>query len=420
MESHSHHNKKTVGKDIWFVFISVSVVTMLDFGIIFAFGALFVDMMETFESDRASTATVQSLLIGISLGFRAGISMIHVMSIVFIQHNFPTNLQPICFAIHGTGVNIAGMIYPLLIEKLLDKYTVRGTFLILGGVFMNSLVVPVLLLNNDNFRNGMEGKNKQLKDLNKKLTHDNGASTEMVVLIQEPKHNSVKSDDTLDEAQTQSENTCNHSDLEIRKTLKYPSIIECQFLLLLLASASCIPALNSYLGLIVDIFIWKGFSVSQGQVSFVPFNVFSILSKFIPVLAKSYMKSLSCFVMPLCFCVIGLISQVLVYVSNNYIVLMIGTSCVGLSLGGVFPAMLIAGAKIVPRREWPVVSGLLMSVIGIMSSGLGPLFGFGRDKSGTYTYVIFTIGILQTVGIMLFMCALITRKRINRSRRMSE
>lgn len=53
----------------WFVFTIVCIVTMLDFGIIFSLGAMFVAMVETFQSDRSSTATVQSLLVGISLSF---------------------------------------------------------------------------------------------------------------------------------------------------------------------------------------------------------------------------------------------------------------------------------------------------------------------------------------------------------------
>ncbi|XP_053393586.1 monocarboxylate transporter 7-like [Mercenaria mercenaria] len=466
-------NDKYPDANCWIGFIIVCMVTMLDFGIIFTFGAMFVDMMEAFESDRSSTATVQSLLIGISLSFSVlsgalisqfgltkatwvssflvpfgflvsffvtkihylyitisaisgiGIATIHVISIVVIQQMFPQRLQPICFAIHGTGVNIAGILYPLLIERLLDTYGVHGTFLILGGMFMNSFAASILLSYNTRYRKVNSRQAEKIKcskntrdGANSKAESDNTVSSETEHICRAEDHmlpgdKTIGNENTLSDEKDITEREDAGPELEKRTYLSVLSLLTKQYkmyIFLFLASAMCIPALNTFLGLTVDIFVWKGFSVSQALFSFVPFNVFSLFSKFIPVLAKKYLKRLSCFVLPMCFCIIGILSQLLVYVSADYITMLVGTSLVGLSLGGVFPAMLIAGAKIVSKRAWPVASGLLMTVIGVLSSGLGPVFGRLRDNNGTYTTTIITIGILQAAGALLYMLALISRK----------
>jgi hypothetical protein len=42
---------------------------MIDFALLFSLGALYIDIMETYETDRATAAVVQSLMTGVTLGF---------------------------------------------------------------------------------------------------------------------------------------------------------------------------------------------------------------------------------------------------------------------------------------------------------------------------------------------------------------
>ncbi|XP_053383952.1 monocarboxylate transporter 2-like [Mercenaria mercenaria] len=325
---------------------------MLDFSILFTFGAMFVDMMETFESERPSTAIVQSLLLGISLSFSVvsggliskfelhvvalvssilvpfgflisffvaeiyylyitisvisgiGISTIHVISVVVIQQMFPQRLQPMCFAIQGTGVNIAGILYPLLIERLLDTYGVHGTFLILGGMFMNSFAAPMLLSYNTNteYRKVKDRQDEKIEcsentrdGANSKAGSDTIVSSETEHIYNSEDHmlsgdKTIGNENTLCEEQDSMTREDTVPELESHTHISLSSLLTKQYIFLLLASAMCIPALNTFQGLTVDIFVWKGFSVSQGLFSFVTFNVFSLLSKSIPVFAKKYLR----------------------------------------------------------------------------------------------------------------------------------
>lgn len=331
-----------------------------------------------------------------------GISAIHIISIVVIERMFPSRQQPLCFAIHSTGVNVAGIIYPLLIEWLLEEYGVQGTFLVLGALFLNSIAAPlVLLLNLDTV--GMTAANTKLNadtdekamlngytDENIKLDGDiientklkgdkdeenkfNGAICEKINFNGDITEKTTLNGDIFDEENDviEMDERANHNS---NQASSISSLLTKPFLLLLVASAVCIPSLNTFLGLTVDIFLSKGFTVSQGLFSFVAFNVFGILAKFIPVIAKKF-RRVSSFALPILFCICGLFSQVIIYFTSSYVVMLLGSSCTGLVLGGVFPTMLIAATKIVTPGGWPMASGLLITAIGILSAGLTPIFG---------------------------------------------
>jgi hypothetical protein len=237
-------------------------------------------------------------------------------------------------------------VYPLLIEKLLINYGVNGTFLVLGGITLNSCVASWFLFL------------KRKRSVASNHTKREGEKTAMI-----PEDN---------DEEKMYKNTKEQLDTDTAVYVR-SSLLTRMYMVLLVASALSIPSVNTFLGLTVDIFVWKGFSVSQGLFSFVPFNIISILSKFIPVLAKK-VPGISSFSLPILFCMCGLLGQILVYFSSSYVLMLVGTGFAGLSQGG-FPALLIAAVKIVRPEEWPVASGLLVTIIGITTAVLGPAFG---------------------------------------------
>jgi hypothetical protein len=49
--------------------IVACLVTIINMGLVFSFGSLFVALMEKFQTNRSTTAAVQSLLVGVTLTF---------------------------------------------------------------------------------------------------------------------------------------------------------------------------------------------------------------------------------------------------------------------------------------------------------------------------------------------------------------
>ena len=58
------------------MFGACCLVAFLDMAIMFSFGAMFIHLLDKYGESRASTAIVQSLLLGVGPGF--GTSLLHV------------------------------------------------------------------------------------------------------------------------------------------------------------------------------------------------------------------------------------------------------------------------------------------------------------------------------------------------------
>ncbi|XP_045163710.2 monocarboxylate transporter 7-like [Mercenaria mercenaria] len=148
----------------WIFLLIATAVTMIDFGLVFSFGAMFVTMMETFNTDRAATATVQSILTGVTLGFGAvsgviiskvglpiatflasvmvslgfcllffakevviicltiglvsgiGISLAYISCVVAIDRDFSASQRTLCLSILNTSYVAASIAYPYCLE----------------------------------------------------------------------------------------------------------------------------------------------------------------------------------------------------------------------------------------------------------------------------------------------------------------
>ncbi len=62
-----HRNNKEDGVHRWLVLASSCGAMVLDLGLMFSIGSLFLPIMEKFGSDRANTATVQSTMVAIAM-----------------------------------------------------------------------------------------------------------------------------------------------------------------------------------------------------------------------------------------------------------------------------------------------------------------------------------------------------------------
>ncbi|XP_045179229.2 uncharacterized protein LOC123538886 isoform X2 [Mercenaria mercenaria] len=81
-----------------FLLMSIAcIVTIINMGLVFSFGSLFVALMEKFQTDRSTTAAVQSLLVGVTLSFgvvsgilisRIGITLVTFISGILVTAGF--------------------------------------------------------------------------------------------------------------------------------------------------------------------------------------------------------------------------------------------------------------------------------------------------------------------------------------------
>lgn len=403
------------------------LATMMEMGLVFSFGTLFVAMMDKFQTNRSTTAIVQSLLIGITLIFGAvggvlisrigitavtlmssilvtaglfisffsssiyflyvsigivtgtGVSMAYVSCLTIAGQIFTGTIRLFCVSAISVSISVGGLLYPFFIEWLHAHFGLYGTFLILSGILCNTFTLPLVCFLN----RGM---------LNKSVVRNNT-------------HSKVISNGTCNNARKERDGS--REKREIYHTTK---LISVPFISLLFGQAFSVGALNGFIQLMLDISFWKGFTEKQGFTFFVIYNFTNILSRLFPAVVNHIAK-INVFSCAIFSAVSGCIGQVVLYFTYGLVPYIVGISLNSVALGGVLSSSLILVVEIIRQDQKPVAFGLLNTINGIVSALAGYSLGKARDITGTYTSVLLTVGAMQLIAGVLFAVAFLYWKR---------
>ncbi|XP_039255676.1 monocarboxylate transporter 5-like isoform X1 [Styela clava] len=92
----------------------------------------------------AHVTTLLQMFFAYSILGGFGSSLCHVSYVNAVSEHF-TDHQGLAFAIVTSGYGVGGLIFPLLFEVLIVKYTWRGAMIVVAGIFGNLLVCGLLL-----------------------------------------------------------------------------------------------------------------------------------------------------------------------------------------------------------------------------------------------------------------------------------
>ncbi|XP_053385538.1 monocarboxylate transporter 2-like isoform X1 [Mercenaria mercenaria] len=402
-----------------FLLMSIAcIVTIINMGLVFSFGSLFVALMEKFQTDRSTTAAVQSLLVGVTLSFgvvsgilisrigitlvtfisgilvtagfcmsyfavsiyylyvsigvvsATGISMAFISSLTIAGQMFTGTESLVFISILNTSISVGALIYPFFLEWLQESYGLLGTYLILGGITCNTFTLFVIC-----YMNQLVVKESASK------TGSIGNIIDSVASIQNSKAHSKR-----------------------KKVRYFSDLISVPYLCLLFAVGFSVAALNGYVGLMLDISMWKGFSDSQGLLSMEVYHLSGIIPRFLPAVVK-YKTNISVFVCAIISGASSCIGQLILYVTSSFIPYVIGTCLSGIAIGGILSSSLVLIVEIVRQQQRPLAYGLLYTVDGILSTAAGYLLGKFRDVSDSYASVVLTVFGSQLLATILFCIA---------------
>ena len=267
-----------------------------------------------------------------------GISLGYISSVVVIGRMFTGQKRVLYLSIQTAFTSLSGLIYPYILEWLIDFYGLDEMYLLLGAFYCNKIPFLILCIFNR-------------KSIDKAPEND-------------------------DNTNTTTENPSDNSKENIIATIakKFKQMMNTTFLLLLIASGVSIAGNNGFLGLVLDISLWKGFTTSQGLFTFVILNIINTLFRLVPGFLKQ-LKEFDSLIYPIISGVAGILGQVLLFLGNSYSVYMLGIGLIGLCLGGIVSSQLLVMMEVVHQENIPVASGLLLTVTGIVSVSTGPVFG---------------------------------------------
>ncbi|XP_060582729.1 monocarboxylate transporter 12-like isoform X1 [Ruditapes philippinarum] len=407
----------------WLYFWVVFVLATFQFGLVFSFGALFPSIRDTFLTDRPTTATVQALLMGITTSFGVvsgviinkfglpvallvssicmssgfavsfivtdiwylyatigvlggiGTSLFYVSFLTVINRTFKGKQRAWCIAIQGPCPSIAGLFYPYLLDELVSTYGVRGTFLVIGGVFCNSFVFSLMVW----FRRS-----------------DFTLQPEDKLAEQEKHYYNTMSNNPKKEQMCASVGSL------------FKGVMTKRYICLLVAATVSVGTADAFLDFVFDISHWKGFDNSEANMVFVFFNICGIIFCIVPGLIQQVLD-IDTYLLPFGLALFACSGCLIVMFADTYVMYAIGLSCMSAVFGLVACAFIIC-ANLVRLEHVNVAIGLIMTLGGLLSIGMGPIYGVIRDNTGSYNSVFPIFATAQGIAAVLLIEDFISRK----------
>ncbi|XP_052820353.1 uncharacterized protein LOC128246203 [Mya arenaria] len=279
----------------------------------------------------------------------SGISLLYVVCITTISRAFTGRQRHVCLDILSTGYGIAGVFYPFLLPRLVEVFGLMGTFLVLGGVFLNVWIISILIYWNQPRKRTSAIPDKTIdndnESCNKKAA--NTTSTPRALVWQKVV------------------NAARKVVLEMREVLFLENVLN------MVGTGLNMAAHNSYMTLQLDIATWRGLSSEEGL------NVISglVIALLIQIPGLSYSSS----------------------------------ALIGVSLGGILASSVI-GLKIVRPELISLASGTLITMIGLLTAAFGPLLGYFRDIASDYNLVLYITISIHVLTVILYITAFMTRR----------
>ena len=317
----------------------------------------------------------------------------YVSSTVIVAEYFEEPLKSLALAIVQSGVGVAGVFYPYLMTFLLDMYGLQSTYLIIGGIFLNSLaacllyrkvtpvqirtVKPVLVSQHgmnayDNPAAVMESPKKD--DI---LSSHNSLRDETTPLIT-AHHDHLNKDSMFYDDQIRKDGTQHISKLSetLKRTVEsFKHLIrDYTYMLFLLGDSLIVSFANGFVAVIVDVFTSAGYSSDEGLSAFLPYFIASIVGRLLPGIIQQNQR-MNPLIVPLICGIIGVCGQLAILLSSEYVIMMLGCGLSGLSVGGAISSSSVVATRLVEKEAFPVAFGLITTVSGALSAISAPLNG---------------------------------------------
>ncbi|XP_045176657.2 monocarboxylate transporter 13-like isoform X2 [Mercenaria mercenaria] len=458
-----------------FVLISSCLTMVLHVGLLNAIGTFFTDVMTTFNSSRAETAVIQSSAIGVflclgiftgalitkfgltvvgmlgsfivSVGLMAcffassltyliisigvvsglGVFCVYISSVTAISQYFSGKKQSFYLSIHATGPGVGGMIYPYFIRYLSDVYGFRGALLLIGAICMNTVPACILWKRHNNTikrQNGTEFTN-QIDEFQTRFKEKTEGSGDIILIEKLKETASAETSDSVyvsqypvvhDEMKTKTvivqaarENLADSNKSKASKNIKQ-TLSNKVFMTFVIGLTIVFPSVLLIVIFVADIYQDNGLSSDDVSLGLFLVNVTSIIGRLLPgILLQS--KRVSPLILPLINAVFtAVLIFVFVLVESRWFLIVL-TCAVGIPMGIVSSMITVVTLKLVGSDTLPTALGICFTLIGIGQVVSGPVNGYIRDVTGSYTAIFYAAAGVNLVAVVLFFVAYIMRRK---------
>ena len=395
-----------------------------------------------------------------------GVALVNICCSTAIVRVFKGKQRSMCLSIAYSAPALSSVVYPNLITWFLNMYGLPGTWLLIGGLFLHSWPLPILIYFYRPLMDYHHEDDKAVSStkevyMNDALYEDIGDKTfqrttgyhEAVVRTNSSSSNAVNSldesggydneaiydelddityqitdadstthptnnltinmtsdfersgyllsthdlkgkvaDNVKDRASTPDHSLTTSNDKSIRFERRFfnqgqtglcknaavgriLSIFKNKpYITLVLGASFIMGTCNAYVALVFDIAAGKEFSSSQTLLLFIPYSICCTLSRLVPGALEQF-KGVNSYIFPLTIIALAIGAQALILYTSMFALFVVGVCLIGLASGGALSSVVVLSMNIVRPDQQAMASGMLFTLMGVLSTVFTPLFG---------------------------------------------
>ena len=251
------------------------------------------------------------------------------------------------------------MIYPIIVENLIEIYTWRGMFLIIGGIVSNTFISGLI-------------------SIPRKCTKTNhGTSNNQFEGNQKGSHQNVNEEST----ETEKESTKKELELLCKQLLNV--LRKKSFAIFDLSVMATFPVLTSVFTIIIDYLVSKGIERETGVWLLFGVTVANgVIRPITGLLAR--LKIVSKLALPGVFMMVGAFGLLPFPFAETVVECSILACLCGISFGGIVSSWSITTLYLLGQKDYSIGLGLVFTSVGICSTLAGPMTGTYMHNCTTY------------------------------------
>lgn len=343
-----------------------------------------------------------------------GVALVNICCSTAIVRVFTGKQRSLCLSIAYSAPALSSVVYPNLITVFLNEYGLNGTWLLIGGLFLHSWPLPVLIyfyrplmeyhvhrpteleketspIAKGTLVPGKEGfvnlalqtdsDDPSLKTIDT-VSNDTQITRQIgtVSLTVDGKPNGAAFLKTEDGIVVKANARENDTEEEIDNRQngcfgKFKAVlVNKPYIFLIIGSSFIMGTCNAYVALVFDIADWKEFTRSQVLVLFIPYSACCTLSRIAPGALEQF-KGVNTYVFPIVIITLAVGAQMVILYTTLYALFVVGVCLIGLASGGTLSSVIVLSMNIVKPEQQAMASGMLFTLMGVFSTVCTPIFG---------------------------------------------
>ena len=258
-------------------------------------------------------------------------SILLITTVLIVGEHFDGKHRSAVIAVVVSSSAFGGMVYPHMLNKMSDTFSLQGKLLIVGGLFLNT--VPATYLWTPARR--------------KKTTNQNNTTT-----------------------QAKGRTICS----TVRSLVKMK-----QYIFFALGAACVVPTYNAFLALNIDIFFDILGDESQCVMILFIFNAVSLVGRLLPGCLKGLCK-VKTISFPILFALLGLVGMLALPFVSGFASCVVVVCILSVSFGGIITILSVVTMRIVGMDLFSVAVGVMYTLEGILNLITAPLTGMMRVR----------------------------------------